>query len=69
MSSLLAEVPARAAPTPRPSFAWYRPTSADVVFLVLSLVMVQTARQNMLDDPGLGWHLRNVDAMRQQGDG
>jgi hypothetical protein len=34
---------------------------------VLALVIVQTARQNLLDDPGLGWHLRNVDAMRQQG--
>jgi hypothetical protein len=30
-------------------------------------MVVLTARQGMLDDPGLGWHLRNVDAMRAQG--
>jgi hypothetical protein len=46
---------------------WFRPTGADLVFLVLAVVIVQTARQTMLDDPGLGWHLRNVDAMREQG--
>jgi hypothetical protein len=41
--------------------------SADVVFLVLGLVIVQGGRQTMLDDPGLGWHLRNIDAMRAAG--
>ncbi len=50
-----------------PAPSWFRPTGADLVFLVLALVIVQTARQTMLDDPGLGWHLRNVDAMRRQG--
>jgi hypothetical protein len=38
-----------------------------VVFLALALVVVQTARQTMLDDPGLGWHMRNIDAMIGQG--
>jgi hypothetical protein len=37
------------------------------MFLALALVIVQTARQGMLDDPGLGWHLRNIDAMQGQG--
>jgi hypothetical protein len=30
-------------------------------------MVVLTARQGMLDDPGLGWHLRNIDAMRARG--
>jgi hypothetical protein len=47
--------------------SWYRPTGGDLVFLALVLVVVQTARQGMLDDPGLGWHLRNVDAMWDRG--
>ncbi len=55
-------------PVPRPPRSrWFHPTGADVVFLVLALVIFQTARQTMLDDPGLGWHLRNIDAMRRQG--
>lgn len=45
--------------------AWWRPTGSDLVFLVAVLLVVQTARQTMLDDPGLGWHLRNIDAMVQ----
>jgi hypothetical protein len=32
----------------------------------LSLLIVQSARHSMLDDPGLGWHLRNIDAMIAQ---
>ncbi len=43
------------------------PVSADVVFLVLAVVIVQGGRTSMLDDPGLGWHLRNLDAIRAQG--
>jgi hypothetical protein len=72
MNTAIAEAPVRAPDEERQggasrSHPWFRPTSADIVFLALALVIVQTARQNMLDDPGLGWHLRNVDAMRQQG--
>lgn len=40
---------------------------ADVVFGVLAYSILLTANQGMLDDPGLGWHLRNVDAMWRQG--
>ena len=46
---------------------WYRPGIADVVFLVFALMVLWGARHSMLDDPGLGWHLRNIDAMRVQG--
>jgi hypothetical protein len=47
---------------------WYHLGSADLVFLVLLFVIVQSAaRQIMLDDPGLGWHLRDVDAVLEKG--
>ena len=36
---------------------------ADVLFLVIALGMIQRSRGSMLDDPGLGWHIRNIDAM------
>jgi hypothetical protein len=61
--------PGRAEPQLSPS----QPTrrrfigSADIVFLLLSLVILQTAKSKMLDDPGLGWHLRNIDAMLEKG--
>jgi hypothetical protein len=51
---------------PAPS-AWYRLGSADIVFLVLCVIIFQAARGKMLSDPGLGWHLRNIDAMIEQG--
>jgi hypothetical protein len=47
--------------------AWYLPSGADVVFLVSALVVFQAARGRMLSDPGLGWHLRNIDAMLAKG--
>jgi hypothetical protein len=56
----LAEAPVRPAP-------WYRPTIADVVFLLVALAALRGAQHSMLDDPGLGWHLRNIDAILQQG--
>ena len=46
---------------------WFHLGSADLAFLILALVIVPAGRQNMLDDPGLGWHLRDIDAMREQG--
>ncbi len=49
------------------SRVWYRPGIADVVFLLVALAVLRGARHSMLDDPGLGWHLRNIDAMRGQG--
>jgi hypothetical protein len=46
---------------------WFRVGSADLVFVALALVVFNGARSTMLDDPGLGWHLRNIDAMVAQG--
>jgi hypothetical protein len=43
--------------------SWYRFGSADAVFLLLCLLIFPAARGKMLSDPGLGWHLRNIDAM------
>jgi hypothetical protein len=53
------------AATPRPTapYRWYQFSGADILFFVLALLIFQTARQGLLDDPGLGWHLRNIDAM------
>jgi hypothetical protein len=50
-----------------PRRPWYQPSGADLVFLVAAVFIIQTARQTMCDDPGLGWHLRNIDAMRAEG--
>ncbi len=50
-----------------PPVAWYRLSGADAVFLVIALLVFLTARQGLLDDPGLGWHLRNIDAMLAHG--
>jgi hypothetical protein len=47
------------------SKSWF--TIADLVFLVFSVGVLQRARDSMLDDPGLGWHLRNIDAMIANG--
>ncbi len=45
---------------------WYQVGGADLVFAVVALLVFHTARQGLLDDPGLGWHLRNIDAMLAQ---
>lgn len=52
---------------PEGRLPWYRVSSADVVFIVLAAIVFTGCRRGMLDDPGLGWHLRNVDAMIEQG--
>jgi hypothetical protein len=49
------------------SARWYHLGIADIVFLVVALVVLRGAWNTMLDDPGLGWHLRNIDAMIGQG--
>lgn len=46
---------------------WYRPGWADGVFLVLALLIFRAGQTNMLDDPGLGWHLRAIDAILEHG--
>src|SRR5437773_271057 len=45
----------------------YRPGVADLVFLFVAVVALRGAAQGLLDDPGLGWHLRNIDAIRGNG--
>ncbi len=45
---------------------WHHLGVADLVFLLTAVVVLQGARHTMLDDPGLGWHLRNIDAMRAE---
>jgi hypothetical protein len=47
---------------------WYHLSGADGVFFLIALLVFLTARQGLLDDPGLGWHLRNIDAMIARGD-
>lgn len=47
--------------------SWLRRVLADGLFLIMVLGVIQTSRTGMLDDPGLGWHLRNIDAMWDQG--
>jgi hypothetical protein len=44
-----------------------RVTVADVLMLIFVLGILQRSQGSMLDDPGLGWHIRNVDAILQQG--
>src|SRR3954447_19401778 len=40
---------------------------ADLIFLAVMVVVLVNAGKGLLDDPGLGWHLRNLDAMRAEG--
>ncbi len=47
--------------------AFLRPGIADVIFLCVAVVALRGAGQGLLDDPGLGWHLRNIDAIRAEG--
>jgi hypothetical protein len=47
--------------------SWLRPGVADVIFLLVALLVMWGAMHGLLDDPGLGWHLRNIDAMRDAG--
>jgi hypothetical protein len=45
----------------------WSPGLADLVFLLTALAVIWGAAHGLLDDPGLGWHLRNIDAMREAG--
>ena len=40
---------------------------ADVLFVFFALTIMQYASRGMMDDPGLGWHLRIPDVMVEQG--
>ncbi len=47
-------------------YRWFHFGGADLIFLIMVVGVIQRAQTGMLDDPGLGWHLRNVDAMLDQ---
>ncbi len=53
--------------TERKSIQGWRIGIADVLFVVFTLTIMQHATQGMMDDPGLGWHLRIPDLMVEQG--
>jgi hypothetical protein len=46
---------------------WYHPGIADLLFAVAALLSLHGARHSQLDDPGLGWHIRNIDAIWAHG--
>src|SRR4051794_14985700 len=52
---------------PSEAAPWYRVGVADVIFLLVALAAVSGAGRGLLDDPGLGWHIRNLDAIRSAG--
>lgn len=58
-----------AASHPSDSSGWLslRPGIADLLLVLLLIGIIHTSQGSMLDDPGVGWHLRNVDAMRAEG--
>jgi hypothetical protein len=47
--------------------SFFRIGVADFVFVFFALAILQRAGTGMLDDPGLGWHVRIPDAMAEQG--
>jgi len=49
------------------TIAVWRLGMIDVLLLVLAFSLVMHSRGSLLDDPGVGWHLRNIDAMWAQG--
>jgi hypothetical protein len=60
-------LPAEQQPTGQGGSWLDRPGIADLVFLFVMVVVLTHAAKGLLDDPGLGWHLRNIDAMRAEG--
>ncbi len=46
---------------------FFRIGFADILFVVVTLTLMQHASHGMMDDPGLGWHLRIADLMQEQG--
>lgn len=44
---------------------WYAFSMADFLFIFFTLGVLQHAKSSMMDDPGLGWHLRIADLMRE----
>ena len=40
---------------------------ADLLFVFFTCAIMQSATTRMMDDPGLGWHLRYADKMIEDG--
>jgi len=40
---------------------------ADILFIFFTLCVLQTAGNRLMDDPGLGWHIRIADLMAEHG--
>ncbi len=45
----------------------WRIGTADLLFVFFTCAIMQSATMRMMDDPGLGWHLRYADQMIEQG--
>ncbi len=67
MSTSEVQPPAAALPASSAWLRWVRPGVADLIFLFVALAVVWGSAHGLLDDPGLGWHLRNIDAMLDAG--
>ena len=52
---------------PGSPLARIRPGIGEFLFLFFLAVGMHDARGSLLDDPGVGWHIRNIDAMLEQG--
>ncbi|MEE2707376.1 MAG: hypothetical protein VX988_10015 [Planctomycetota bacterium] len=46
---------------------WMRVGVADVLMFIVLIGVLQKSQGGLLDDPGLGWHIRNIDAMWAEG--
>ena len=42
---------------------WYAFSVADFLFILVAASVLEHARSSLMDDPGLGWHLRIADLM------
>jgi hypothetical protein len=49
------------------SRAWLRVGVADLLMVLVIIGVLQRSQGGLLDDPGLGWHIRNIDAIAAEG--
>jgi hypothetical protein len=67
---IVAEAPAQVDALPEmrdPGPKWYRIGIGDLVLLLLAIGIGQTASSGIINDPGLGWHLRTPDFILEHG--
>ncbi len=46
---------------------WLRVGVGDLLLVLVLVGVLQRSQGGLLDDPGLGWHIRNIDAMAAEG--